>query len=71
MTQSQTGYWLGLGASVLVAIAGQAEILPEPWRHIVAILGIVGTAVGIGAALSTSTFGSSRPISSCRNASTP
>ena len=38
-------YWIGMVASVCIALAGQAEILPEPSRHIVSILGIVGTAM--------------------------
>jgi hypothetical protein len=38
-------YWVGMVASVLTAIAGQAEVIPEPYRHIVSLLGIVGTAI--------------------------
>jgi hypothetical protein len=38
-------YWVGMIASVLVALAGQAEVIPEPYRHVVSVLGIVGTAV--------------------------
>lgn len=38
-------YWIGMVASVCVALAGQAEVIDEPYRHYVSILGIVGTAV--------------------------
>lgn len=40
-----TKYWVGLVASVLTALAGQAEIIPEPWRHYVSVLGIIGSAI--------------------------
>jgi hypothetical protein len=38
-------FWVGLIACVLVAIAAQAHTLPEPWSHIVSMLGTVGAAV--------------------------
>lgn len=38
-------YWVGMLASVCVTLAGQAEVIPEPYRHWVSILGIVGTAI--------------------------
>ena len=38
-------YYLGLFASICVAVAGQAELIPEPYRHWVSLLGIIGTAV--------------------------
>jgi hypothetical protein len=37
--------WMGLTASILVALAGQADFMPEPWRHWLVIGGIVGTAI--------------------------
>jgi hypothetical protein len=42
---TEAKFWAGMVASILVAIAGQAEVLPEPWRHYASIGGIVGTAV--------------------------
>ncbi len=38
-------YWLGLVTSVFTALAGQAEVIPEPYRHFVSVLGIIGTAI--------------------------
>jgi hypothetical protein len=38
-------YIIGMFASVCVAVVGQAEVFPEPYRHYVSIAGIVGTAV--------------------------
>jgi hypothetical protein len=37
-------YWIGLVVSIITALAGQAEIIPEPYRHIVSVLGIAATA---------------------------
>lgn len=42
---SQARWWVGMVAAVLVAFAGQAEVFPEPYRHIVSALGIAGTAI--------------------------
>jgi len=41
----QIGWWVGLVTSVIVAVAGQAELVGEPWRHWLTIAGIVSTAV--------------------------
>ena len=38
-------YIVGMIASVCMALVGQAEVIPEPYRHWVAVLGIIGTAV--------------------------
>lgn len=42
---SQLRYWIGMIASICTALAGQAEVIDEPYRHVVSILGIAGTAV--------------------------
>ena len=44
MTQ-QIGWWLGLVASILIAVAGQAELVGEPWRHYLTVAAIVSTAI--------------------------
>ena len=38
-------WWVGLVACVLVAVAAQSHALPEPWSHVVSVLGTVGAAV--------------------------
>lgn len=38
-------YWIGMAASVLVALAGQADATPEPWNHLLSIGGVIGTAI--------------------------
>jgi len=38
-------YIIGMIASVCMALVGQAEVIPEPYRRWVAILGIIGAAV--------------------------
>lgn len=38
-------FWVGLIACVLVAVAAQSHTLPEPWSHVVSVLGTVGAAV--------------------------
>jgi hypothetical protein len=38
-------WWIGLAASILVALAGQPDSVPDNWRHILGLLGIVGTAI--------------------------
>lgn len=38
-------YWVGMVATIVVALAGQAEVFPEPYRHYLSVLGILGTAV--------------------------
>lgn len=38
-------YWVGMGAAVLMALAGQVDAMPEPWNHIFSIGGVVGTAI--------------------------
>lgn len=42
---TQAQWWFGLFGSILVAVAGQAEVVPEPWRHYVSLGGIIGTAI--------------------------
>jgi hypothetical protein len=42
--QSNAVFWIGLVACVMVAVAAQAHTLPEPWSHIVSMLGTVGAA---------------------------
>lgn len=44
MTRAQLAWWIGLFASVATALVGQAELLPEPWRHVVTVLAVAGTA---------------------------
>lgn len=41
---SQVAWIVGLAASVCTALVGQAELLGEPWRHIVTGLGVFATA---------------------------
>jgi hypothetical protein len=41
---AQLGWFLGLMASMCVALAGQAELVGELWRHYIAIAGVVATA---------------------------
>ena len=36
---------IGLVASVLAALAGIAETFPAPWDRVLALLGVIGTAV--------------------------
>jgi hypothetical protein len=36
---------MGLVASVLVALAGQADKMPHPWDNILSVGGIIATAV--------------------------
>ena len=44
--QPNAKWWLGLGAFILVALAGQSDHIPDGfWRHAVAVGGIVGTAI--------------------------
>lgn len=38
-------WWAGLIAAVCASVAGQAEIIPEPYRHYVSLIGIVATVV--------------------------
>lgn len=43
---TRNGWWaLGSLLSAVTAIAGQAELLPEPWRHYVTVAGIMATAL--------------------------
>lgn len=45
MSTSQ-GLWLaGLVSAVCTALLGQAELLGEPWRHLVTTLSVIATAV--------------------------
>jgi hypothetical protein len=41
----QPGWWIGLIASVLVAVGGQAELIGEPWRHWLTVSAIIATAI--------------------------
>lgn len=41
---SQVAWFIGLVTFVCTAILGQAELIGEPWRHVVAVLAIIGTA---------------------------
>ena len=41
---SQIVWLLGLLASISTALVGQAELLGEPWRHVVTVISIVTTA---------------------------
>lgn len=36
---------IGLIASVLAAVAGIAETFPAPWDRVLALLGVIGTAI--------------------------
>lgn len=40
-----TWWTIGSLLSAVTAIAGQAELLPEPWRHYVTVAGVVATAL--------------------------
>jgi hypothetical protein len=42
---SNAKYFIGMAAAVLMALAGQADAMPEPWNHIFSIAGVVGAAV--------------------------
>ena len=42
---SNSQWWVGLIACVLVAVAAQSHALPEPWSHVVSVLGTIGAAV--------------------------
>lgn len=41
----QIAYFVGLVVSICTALGGQAELLGEPLRHYVTVVGVVGTAV--------------------------
>lgn len=43
--RAQIAYFAGLIAFVCTTLYGQAEMLGEPWRHYVSIIGVIGTAV--------------------------
>jgi predicted aspartyl protease len=45
MKASQIAWLTALAAFVSTALIGQAELLGEPWRHVVSILAIVATAI--------------------------
>lgn len=40
-----SAWWLSAALSAVTAAAGQAEVLPEPWRHWVAMAGILATGL--------------------------
>ena len=43
---SQTWYWLGMLASIAVALSGSADRFPDGfWKHVFQIAGVIGTAV--------------------------
>lgn len=42
---TNTKYWVGLVASVLVALASETTLFPASWHSVLSILGLVGTAV--------------------------
>jgi high-affinity nickel permease len=42
---SNVKWWAGMVACVLIALAGQADAMPEPWNHVFSIGGVIGTAV--------------------------
>lgn len=39
------GWWIGIALSAVTALAGQAEVFSEPWRHLIATAGIVATGI--------------------------
>lgn len=41
---SDVKYWAGLVTCICGALLGQAELVGEPWRHVISVLFIVGTA---------------------------
>jgi hypothetical protein len=43
--RTNTPWWIGMVASVLVALAGQSHDLPDTWRHAASVAGIIGTAI--------------------------
>ena len=44
MKPAQIAWLLGLVASVSSALIGQAELLGEPWRHVVTVISVITTA---------------------------
>mgnify|MGYP001570251372 CR=1 FL=1 len=42
---AELGKFAGLVGCVSVAILGQAELVGEPWRHILSVTAIISTAV--------------------------
>jgi hypothetical protein len=42
---SQIGWLVSLTAFVCTALIGQAEMLAEPWRHVVSVIAIIATAI--------------------------
>jgi len=38
-------WWVGLVAAICVSVAGQTDSLPHVLRHVLSLIGIVGTAI--------------------------
>lgn len=45
MTVKQIVKWCGLVAFLATTIIGQAELIGEPWRHYVTVIGVLCTAL--------------------------
>ena len=45
MSGSQIGWLVACVGSVCTALLGQAELLAEPWRHVVTIISVITTAL--------------------------
>jgi hypothetical protein len=45
MKASQVAWIVSLAAFVCTALIGQAEMLAEPWRHLVSVIAIIATAI--------------------------
>ena len=46
MPNQDLKHWITLFAGVVIAIAGQADAFPEPYRHYISLAGIIATAIG-------------------------
>jgi len=45
MLKEDIKWYAGLVAAVCTAVAGQAEVIPEPYRHYVSLVGIIATVI--------------------------
>lgn len=43
--RAQVAYFAGLVSFVCMALVGQGEVIGEPYRHWVTVIGVVGTAI--------------------------
>ncbi len=45
MKTSEIVKWASLVAFVATTLIGQAELIGEPWRHYVTVIGVIATAI--------------------------